>query len=563
MRTFRRTAALRTTRLDGEATLPATTPMWHWLSYLLIVITVLTGLTGHDPWKQDETYVFGIVQHILESGDWVVPTVAGEPFMEKPPLYYWVASSLAWAFSSILPLHDGARMASGLFMGVTCLACCLTARRMWGREAGPISVLILLGCLGSLLYSHLMVTDLAVMTGFALCLAAFPYACSRPATAGLLLGIGVGAGFLGKGLLLPGVVGISCLLLPAVFPAWRKRTYVTSLIIALIVSLPAFLVWPTLLYQRSPMLFEEWFWMNNVGRFLGFSVAQLGAPHRPGYWWEVMPWFAFPALPMAAASLWQRRRDLMRDQHIQCLITTCGVYMLTLSFAASAREAYALPLLVGLALLAAPTIWALSRRVNVAWAGLSICGFGMVAFLIWVVWVVAAAGHPPDWEWLNRLIPIDSAGATAGYSYYLAALLTISAVVLVRHAYFLNTAGLTIWVTGLTLCWGLMATLWMPWIDSAKSYRQVFQSMARVLPKEQGCIASAGLGESERAMLHYILGIDTARFEIVGDQGCRWILIEGLTQFPPHYGDSRGFQLLWEGARPRDTREHFWLFGIP
>ena len=33
------------------------------------------------------------------SGDWIVPTLAGEPFMEKPPLYYWVAAGFSWLLS--------------------------------------------------------------------------------------------------------------------------------------------------------------------------------------------------------------------------------------------------------------------------------------------------------------------------------------------------------------------------------------------------------------------------------------------------------------------------------
>jgi 4-amino-4-deoxy-L-arabinose transferase-like glycosyltransferase len=50
------------------------------------------GLVGHDPWKPDEAYTFGLVYHILEAGDWLVPTLAGEPFVEKPPLFFWTAA---------------------------------------------------------------------------------------------------------------------------------------------------------------------------------------------------------------------------------------------------------------------------------------------------------------------------------------------------------------------------------------------------------------------------------------------------------------------------------------
>jgi 4-amino-4-deoxy-L-arabinose transferase-like glycosyltransferase len=57
--------------------------------WLLIGTFVFAGLTGHDPWKADEAYVFGVIQHRVQSSDWMVPPLAGEPFMEKPPLFYW------------------------------------------------------------------------------------------------------------------------------------------------------------------------------------------------------------------------------------------------------------------------------------------------------------------------------------------------------------------------------------------------------------------------------------------------------------------------------------------
>jgi len=76
---------------------------------LLCLAWMLPGLVGHDPWKPDEAYSFGLVYHILQTGDWIVPTLAGEPFMEKPPLFYITAALFAKGFGWLLPLHDAAR----------------------------------------------------------------------------------------------------------------------------------------------------------------------------------------------------------------------------------------------------------------------------------------------------------------------------------------------------------------------------------------------------------------------------------------------------------------------
>src|SRR5579863_6775483 len=151
---------------------------WSGLRVALAVIAVLCayllpGTLGHDPWKQDETYTFGIIEHMLETGDWIVPTNAGQPFVEKPPLYDWVATSLAWAFERYLPLHDAARLASALFMAMTlgCVARLARAatRARSGFDARVLGTLaVFAGTLVVLKHSHDMMTDVALMAGTAL-----------------------------------------------------------------------------------------------------------------------------------------------------------------------------------------------------------------------------------------------------------------------------------------------------------------------------------------------------------------------------------------------------------
>src|SRR6266567_411771 len=90
------------------------------ISYILFVgIFLLSGIIGHAPWKQDETYTFGIIYHFYTTHSWLVPENAGTPFMEKPPLYYWTAVILCKILSPLLSLHDAARTASFFYMLIT------------------------------------------------------------------------------------------------------------------------------------------------------------------------------------------------------------------------------------------------------------------------------------------------------------------------------------------------------------------------------------------------------------------------------------------------------------
>ena len=46
-------------------------------------------------WIPDETRYADVAQGMLESGDWITPTLGGAPYPEKPPFFFWVTASLA------------------------------------------------------------------------------------------------------------------------------------------------------------------------------------------------------------------------------------------------------------------------------------------------------------------------------------------------------------------------------------------------------------------------------------------------------------------------------------
>ena len=170
---------------------------------LLFLAWIWPGLIGHDPWKPDEAYSFGLVYHIIQSGDWVVPTLAGEPFMEKPPLFYITAALFAKLFFPLLPLHDGARLAGGFYMAITLLFTGLAGRELRGKGRGFPAALILIGCLGLLIAAHALITDLALLAGFAIAFYGLALSLRRELIAGFLLGTGIGIGFMSKGLVEP------------------------------------------------------------------------------------------------------------------------------------------------------------------------------------------------------------------------------------------------------------------------------------------------------------------------------------------------------------------------
>lgn len=534
------------------------------LSALMLLATlclawILPGLIGHQPWKPDEAYSFGLIYHILQSGDWIVPTLGGEPFMEKPPLYYLTAALFGRIFSFALPLHDAARLTTGFFMGIALLLTGLAGRELWGKGHGRLAALILISCLGLLIRGHEMITDTALLAGFAMAIYGLTLSRRRFALAGFWLGTGTGIGFMSKGLIAPGIIGLTALLLPLAFRHWRSRDYLRCLAIAFLTSLPWLTIWPTLLYLRSPGLFHEWLWINNLGRFLGF--AKLGPGNDHGYYLKTLPWFAWPALPIALWTLWQGRRTVFRQAGVQLALTAFLVMLGVLSLASDARELYALPMLLPLSLLAAPGVNTLRRGAASALNWFSIMTFGFIAGVFWFYWFAMISGYPASQALrLQRLQP-GYIPAFEPLHFAIALLATLAWLFIIFWARSLprNPRGVLNSTTGITLVWVIMMTLWLPWLDAGKSYRSMIFSLQQALPAHHACISSSGLGEPQRALLEYYAGILTQRTEAHRGTACDLLLVQGRAKAPAAPPGPE-WDKIWEGHRPGDKLERFWLF---
>lgn len=525
----------------------------------LCIAWILPGLIGHEPWKPDEAYSFGLIHHILQSGDWIVPTLGGEPFMEKPPLYYISAALFGKLFSFALAPHDAARLTTGFYMALTLLFTGMAGRTLWGKGHGRLSVMILIGCLGLLIRGHEMITDSALLAGFAMAIYGLALSPRRAILGGFWLGTGTGVGFMSKGLIAPGVIGLAALLLPLLFREWRRKDYAVCLAVALAAVTPWLVVWPGLLYLRSPQLFIEWFWINNLGRFFGF--AKLGPNNGHWHYFEILPWFAWPALPIALWKVWYDRGEALRQPEIQLTATTFLVMLAVLSAASDAREVYALPMLLPLSLLAAPGIASLRRGAASALNWFSIMTFGFFAGLFWFFWFALVTGYPAERaEHLRNLQP-GYIPAFEPVPFAIALTITLAWLVIVFRAKSLprNPRAVINWAAGITMVWVIVMTLGLSWLDAGKSYRSMIASFQQALPSQHGCIASTRLGEPQRALLDYYAGIITRRVEVSQRIECDLMLTQGGAQDPDILSGPE-WRKIWEGNRPGDKKESYRLF---
>ena len=59
----------------------------------------------------DEPRYARVAVEMQRAGEWVTPTLQGQPWLEKPPLYYWLAGA---AFRALGETETAARLPSVL-----------------------------------------------------------------------------------------------------------------------------------------------------------------------------------------------------------------------------------------------------------------------------------------------------------------------------------------------------------------------------------------------------------------------------------------------------------------
>jgi 4-amino-4-deoxy-L-arabinose transferase-like glycosyltransferase len=281
--------------------------------------------------------------------------------------------------------------------------------------------------------------------------------------------------------------------------------------------------------------------------------------HNHFYFLRILLWYAWPALPLAIWGLWRNRDKLFSKPKFQLIIIFFACSLFFLGFSAPSKDIYAMPLLLPLVALGAGSVEYLKRGAASAlnWFGITL--FGMIGFLIWLGWIAMATGHPAKIK--ERMLFLSGAtNADVQWIMLLPAIL-VTAIWLFTciRAKQGNRSTVTNWAVGMTFGWSLLMSLWLPWIDSAKSYEPVFTGIYKVLPTNTSCVNSLGVGQSQRMLFSYYTNINLKSVETTELLDCNFYLIQderGVARMQP----SDNWKLIWQGKRAADRKESFRLF---
>ena len=525
---------------------------------LLCGAWVVLGLIGRDPWKTEDAITFGAAWEMLQRQDWLVPHIAQEPALHVPPLVPWLAALGMKLLTPMLDAPDAARLAVGVMLTLLLAFTAFAGRELNGRALQWMPVLIVVGSVGLFDRSHQLSPEL----GLTICVIVSLYAAAlmarRPIVGGLLLGVAGAMGFLAAGWLGALWTLPPALLLPVLGDAWRSRGSLAGYALALVVAVVLGGAWPFALEARSPALFEAWRAAERLDVYFPFG----GADPDPVWLARNLVWVAWPALPLILWMVWIRARGFNGGWRASGVIVPAvyALWMLAmLGGMPDPRLMQMLPLVAPLALLASLEIDSLKREHSAALDWFGILTFGLVALVLWGFWIDAYINGMSA----SIAIFLDDTETGYGTSFRLRAvipalLLTGLWIVLVRPARRSNRRAVLNWATGMTLVWGLLATIWLPYLDTRRTYQAVGETIGVYRP-EGSCMLRRNVGEAQRALFYYFGGVLTTPETAPDAAQCTALLVQygRLTGGTPQID---GYAVRWEGARRGDDSERFVIY---
>ena len=132
---------------------------------LLILILALAfmmfGIGNYGLYEPHESHFAMVAREMLLRGDWITPHLNGAPYLNKPPLLYWLIAIATTIFGNT---EFAARLPLALAGWLGIVIVWQWSRQLWGIEAGRIALLMLSVSLGWFIFSHQLLIDVLLAT---------------------------------------------------------------------------------------------------------------------------------------------------------------------------------------------------------------------------------------------------------------------------------------------------------------------------------------------------------------------------------------------------------------
>jgi 4-amino-4-deoxy-L-arabinose transferase-like glycosyltransferase len=251
----------------GKAVVDSSARLLSVLMLLAVPGVLLYPCLSFNLFEPDEGRYAEIAREMLARGEWVVPYLQGEPYLDKPPLLYW----LTMASFRVFGVRDwSARLAPALAIHATIFAVYWIGKRSVGERAAFWGALLLGLAPGFVSMGRLLLLDglLTCFTTVAVLAAFEALRRERFRWDWWLLSAMAG----GLGVLTKGPIALVLLAPPLMIQRWltqsQKKTTRLGLAVYGGIILALLTPWHLAVGLRVPEFFTYFFWHHNVLRFL-------------------------------------------------------------------------------------------------------------------------------------------------------------------------------------------------------------------------------------------------------------------------------------------------------
>ena len=420
----------------------STTGARGWILLILLALAPmwLIGTLDRGAWTPDEPREADIAWRMSVQSNWALPYLANQPFLEKPPLSYWMSAASIRLFG---PSVAAARAPNLLYAAVTALAVGALGFAMDGVVAAMVAALVAGTAITAFRVTVWLAPDACLLAGAAISLLGaylgYTSAPGRRKLYGyLLMHAGAAVGFMAKsapGWLVPGLALLTLI-------AWERRwSELTRPELYAGLLLQAIIIGPWIVaVAHTPDGAESLrilFWYNLAGRFTPVAAPaaylySTGHRNSPGKYFIELPVYLLPWTALAAAAVWHARNRVRRyaPRHTawRFAVAASLPFLLLLSVAATARDIYAAPALLGVGLLIALEV-SEAQRLQDESAGVP-DGGSRADLLLWTRGLVAAIAciFAAALVVFGITAPTSTGAATTAYGYVGAAAVMLALV---------------------------------------------------------------------------------------------------------------------------------------
>jgi len=326
-----------------------------WMALLILVMvsgSLLFPMLSYPLIDPDEGRHAEIAREMVSSGDWVVPTINHKPYLDKPPMLYWLCAT---SFNLFGMTDWAARLVPVCAAFLTLLATYIGGRQLVGTRAAALGA-VLLSLSGGFVFCGRFLNLDSLLSLFVVSALLTAYTATARGDRVRWLWWLLSALCCGLGMLTKGPVALVLLVPPVAAYTWLGRMnsrptwshWAAYVFVAGGIAVP----WFVAMIARNPDYALYFFWTHNIGRFLS------GANHPRAFWFYLpvlvigfLPWSLL--FPFCARFLFRSEAQIRnaRPRSLGFLLLWAGWCVLFFSLSSGKLPTYVLSACPAVALL--------------------------------------------------------------------------------------------------------------------------------------------------------------------------------------------------------------------